>query len=190
MIETFERLKEANDSIVTVEIKGKQYAEVNQRIKAFRMLCPNGSITTELVSNEDGVCVFRAYVKDESGNLLGTGTAYEKETSSFINKTSYIENCETSAVGRALGIAGFGIDVAIRSAEEEANAEIQQDQLISEDISNQKIPEVKVQALIARCEADGVSVSKVCELYKVKTLEDLTEKKFANLHEHWDKIKA
>ena len=38
-----------------------------------------------------------------------TGYAYEKEGSSFINKTSALENCETSAVGRALAILGFEI---------------------------------------------------------------------------------
>lgn len=190
MIETYERLEQANSSIVTTDIKGKEYAEVNQRVKAFRMLCPDGCIETELVSNEDGVCVMKAYVRNEFGTLLGTGTAYERENSSYINKTSYIENCETSAVGRALGMCGFGIDAAIRSAEEEANAEIQQAQLQEEDISKQKIPEVKVNALIARCTSDGVSVEKLCELYKVKELADLTEKKFANINEHWDKIKA
>ena len=115
-------LVEANGSIKTTDIKGKEYAEVHQRIKAFRMLCPHGTISTELVSNENGVCVFRATVLDENGIILGTGTAYEKESSSFINKTSYIENCETSAVGRALGMAGFGIDTSVASYEEVANA--------------------------------------------------------------------
>lgn len=190
MIETYERLQQANEAIQTTDIKGKEYAEVNQRVKAFRMICPDGRIETEMLSNENGICVFRASVIDEAERVLATGTAYEKENSSFINKTSYIENCETSAVGRALGFAGFGIDVAIRSAEEEANAEIQQEQLKTEDISNQLISEVKVNALVARCEADGVSVEKLCELYKVKKLSDLTEKKFANIHEHWDKIRA
>ena len=190
MIDSFERLQEANKSIETTDIKGKEYAEVNQRVKAFRMLCPSGCIMTELLSNENGVCIIQASVFDEAGNLLGTGTAYEKEGSTFINKTSYIENCETSAVGRALGMAGFGIDVAIRSAEEEANAEIQQEILKTEDIAKQKITEVKVKALLQRCETDGVDVLKLCELYKVKALEDLTEKKYANINEHWDKIKA
>ena len=112
----------ANEQIKTTDIKGKEYAEVNQRIKAFRMIYPQGTINTELVSNENGVCIFRASVHTEDGVLLGTGTAYEKEDSTFINKTSYIENCETSAVGRALGMAGFGIDVSVASAEEVANA--------------------------------------------------------------------
>ena len=112
----------ANETIKTTDIKGKEYAEVNQRIKAFRMVYPGGSIITEMLSNENGVCIFRAIVKDPDGVVLGTGTAYEKENSTFINKTSYIENCETSAVGRALGMAGFGIDVSVASAEEVANA--------------------------------------------------------------------
>ena len=112
----------ANETIKTTDIKGKEYAEVNQRIKAFRMVYPQGSIITDMVSNGNGVCVFKATVSTEDGVVLGTGTAYEKEDSSFINKTSYIENCETSAVGRALGMAGFGIDVSVASAEEVANA--------------------------------------------------------------------
>lgn len=116
----------ANDTIETTDIKGKEYAEVNQRIKAFRMVYPDGIIDTNMVSNENGVCIFKAmvgyYEEDGCVRWLGTGYAYEKENSSFINKTSYIENCETSAVGRALGMAGFGIDVSVASAEEVANA--------------------------------------------------------------------
>lgn len=112
----------ANETIKTTDIKGKDYAEVNQRIKAFRMVYPQGTIQTQMINNENGVCIFQARVYDESNKLLGTGTAYEKEDSSFINKTSYIENCETSAVGRALGMCGFGIDVSVASAEEVQNA--------------------------------------------------------------------
>ena len=112
----------ANETIKTTDIKGKDYAEVNERIKVFRMLCPNGAIETELLSNNDGMVIMKATIKDEKGNILGTGTAYERENSSFINKTSYIENCETSAVGRALGMLGIGIDTSVASYEEVANA--------------------------------------------------------------------
>lgn len=112
----------ANEKMNAVDIKGKLYMEVNQRIKAFRMLYPKGTIETEMLSNENGICVFKASAYDENGYLLATGTAYEKEDSSFINKTSYIENCETSAVGRALGMCGIGIDVSVASAEEVQNA--------------------------------------------------------------------
>ena len=118
----WKELEQANKQMQGIDIKGKFYMEVNQRIKAFRMVCPQGSIITEMISNENGVCVFKATVLNEEKTILGTGTAYEKESSTFINKTSYIENCETSAVGRALGMCGFGIDTSIASAEEVTNA--------------------------------------------------------------------
>lgn len=122
----YEEIRKANETITTTDIKGKEYAEVNQRIKAFRMVEPNGSILTEILSNSNGVVVFKASVLNGDGNILATGHAYEKEDSSFINKTSYIENCETSAVGRALGLCGFGIDTSIASYEEVKNAVINQ----------------------------------------------------------------
>ena len=124
---TYEDIQKAGQTIKTTDIRGKQYAEVNQRIKAFRMLCPNGCISTEILSNEDGIVVMKAYVSNEDGKLIGTGTAYEKEGSSNINKTSYIENCETSAVGRALAMCGLGIDLSVASYEEVANAIEQQE---------------------------------------------------------------
>lgn len=125
---TFEQLNQANSLCKTTPVKDKPYVEVNQRIKAFRSVCPGGAIITDMISNENGVCVFRATIYDEEQKILGTGTAYEKETSSYINKTSYIENCETSAVGRALGMCGFGIDTSIASAEEVQNAILNQNE--------------------------------------------------------------
>ena len=127
----------ANEMIVPTDIKGKPYMEVNQRIKAFRMVYPNGTIKTEMLSNENGVCIFKATIWNDN-KLLATGTAYEKENSTFINKTSYIENCETSAIGRALGIAGFGIDVSVASAEEVQNA-INNQKISKEDAEEYKI---------------------------------------------------
>lgn len=135
---TYDDLKEVNKTIKTTDIEGKKYAEVNQRIKAFRMLYPTGPIITEMVSNENGVCVFKASIYTDEQKLLATGTAYEKENSSFINKTSYIENCETSAIGRALGIAGFGIDTSLASADEVQNA-IQNQEVTQEEAENYKL---------------------------------------------------
>ena len=124
---TYNDLVLVNAKMKSTPVKGKPYVEVNERIKAFRQLCPHGAIVTEMLSNADGVCVFRATIYDGDQNIIGTGTAYEKENSSNINKTSYIENCETSAVGRALGMCGFGIDTSIASAEEVSNAIAQQE---------------------------------------------------------------
>ena len=126
---TFEEIKKANEQAKKTDIKGKPYTEVNERIKAFRMVCPDGYIETQIVSLADGICVMRAevgYYENGQRQILASGTAYEREDSSYINKTSYIENCETSAVGRALGMAGFGIDTSVASYEEVANAILNQ----------------------------------------------------------------
>lgn len=110
----------------TVDIKGKDYIPVNERIKYFRENYPNWSLTSEIINIEDNVCIIKAIIKDENEVIKATGLAYEKEGNSFINKTSYIENCETSAWGRALGNLGIGIDTSIASAEEVQNANLNQ----------------------------------------------------------------
>ena len=110
----------------TVDIKGKAYVEVSTRVKFFRDNYKNWGIETEIITLDNGICVVRAVVKDDNGVIKSTGTAYEKENSTFINKTSYIENCETSAVGRALGFLGIGIDEGIASKEEVQNAQLNQ----------------------------------------------------------------
>ena len=178
----FEDIKKANETIMTTDIKGKEYAEVNQRIKAFRMVYPTGYIVTNMESNDNGVCIFKAQVgyyvehntvsEDKNDKkyqdtylekiTLATGTAYEKENSTFINKTSYIENCETSAIGRALGMAGFGIDTSIASAEEVANAIENQNRKIEKtQIAKIKklIPEDKLNAML--------------NYYKIEKIEDM-----------------
>lgn len=166
---TYEDIKRANDSIKATPIKGKNYAEVNQRIKAFRMLYPEGYIITEMESNENGVCIFTALVgyTDEQNNdhTLGTGTAYEKEGSTFINETSYIENCETSAVGRALGMAGIGIDTSVASYEEVSNAMANQKEALSERKATPKQIEV-----LRRSGAEA----KLLKKYGITELEDMT----------------
>lgn len=118
-------IQKVNKDLKTTNIKGKEYVEVNQRIKGFRQLYPEGSILTEIISLENGFVVMKATVL-VNGEIIGTGHAFEKESSSYINKTSYIENCETSAVGRALGMCGIGIDTSVASAEEVALAIEQQ----------------------------------------------------------------
>lgn len=123
---TSEGITKANAVMPKIPVKGKNYAMVPARVQAFRMMCPDGYIGTEIVDMHDGVVTMQATVKDETGKVLATGLAQEKETSNYINKTSYIENCETSAVGRALGMLGLGSDEQMASAEELCNAITQQ----------------------------------------------------------------
>lgn len=136
----FKDLKRINEELKTIDVKGKQYVEVNQRVMAFRELYPEGSIYSDVVEMGNGVVTIKATVSDADGRILATGMAYEKEGSSFINKTSYIENCETSAVGRALGFLGIGIDGSIASFEEVENAKAQQNakKMTAEELGNLK----------------------------------------------------
>lgn len=124
----YEDIARANETIKTMtltrknnktgEIISKEYAEVNQRVKAFRMVHPNGFIRTEIISHDNGIVLMKATVTDDEDRMLATAYAQENQKASAINANAYIENCETSAIGRALGFCGFGIDVAIASADE------------------------------------------------------------------------
>jgi hypothetical protein len=64
------------------------------------------------------------------GSIVAQGHAHEEKTASSINKTSYVENCETSAVGRALAMLGIGIDTSIASANEVEEAIAKQQAMV------------------------------------------------------------
>lgn len=180
----FEDIQRVNQSIKTTNIKGKEYAEVNQRIKAFRQLYPQGTISTEIISLEDNMCVMKATVMNEDGAVLGSGHAFEIKQG-MINSTSYIENCETSAVGRALGMCGFGIDTSVASYEEVNNAIAQQEQAksspakkkIQEEESKKEVtprendysyPDIQeAHDLLSYCVAEHISWHKVWDSYKL-----------------------
>lgn len=118
--------KEVNDRLTRTNIKGRQYIDVAQRIQGFWELYPQGRIVTEMVADDGKRCVFKAEAYDmaEGGaGLLATGHAYEVNSGRGVNATSYIENCETSAVGRALGMLGIGSTDSIASADEVMNAQ-------------------------------------------------------------------
>lgn len=124
---TFDKLTELSAEMHLTPIKGKGYATVNERVKAFRKLIPEGAISTEVISLTGEVgqrtITIKATIYDENGKILATGISDEVEGSSNINKTSFVENCETSAVGRAIGFLGLGIDEAMCTAEEVNTAE-------------------------------------------------------------------
>lgn len=191
---TFEQLQEANKTLSTMDIKGKSYVLVNERVRAFRMLYPNGIITTEIVSLADGVVVMKATVSDDTGCLLSTGYAYEKESSSYINKTSYIENCETSAVGRALGFLGIGIDTSIASYEEVQNAVNNQGGAVEQPKTKEqpKQSPIGIDAaakLLKVLDKNGIAPDTIFSLYQVKSLSDLTSVQEAHIELNLAKIK-
>tara|TARA_Y100000590_G_scaffold143234_1_gene164408 strand:+ start:3691 stop:4509 length:819 start_codon:yes stop_codon:yes gene_type:complete len=112
--------------IKTTKIGKKEYVEVDERIRLFWELHPNWTILTEMVYNceEQMVCIFKAKIIDENDVIKATGHAreFQADKKSMVNKTSHVENCETSAIGRALGIKGIITEYGIASADEVRNA--------------------------------------------------------------------
>lgn len=104
----------------TVLIKGKEYVQVKDRVLAFNEKYPNGRITTEIISHENGLWIIKATVMPDIKiqERYFTGFSQAKENDSLINKTSALENAETSAVGRALAMMGIGVIENIGSADE------------------------------------------------------------------------
>lgn len=109
----------------TISIKGKSYVTVNERLKYFRENFKGYALVSELVDVNDRTALIRAVVKNEKGEIVATGTSFERADNkkSMVNATSHVENCETSAWGRALGNFGIGIDASVASADEVQHAE-------------------------------------------------------------------
>ena len=121
----------------TISIHSKEYATVALRIAvARRVLGTSLNITTEIISIDKDTVVMKAVIEIDS-RFISTGYAEEKRTASRINQTSAVENCETSAVGRALAFAGFTND-KLASAEEVSAAIEQQDKKIQKALSELK----------------------------------------------------
>ena len=115
----------------TVKIHGKEYKTVALRIQEFREKHPDFTIQTDLVEANDTLVVMKATIS-AGGIVISTGYAEEVRTASKINRTSALENAETSAVGRALAFFGLG-GSEIASADEVANAISQQNNQASSE---------------------------------------------------------
>lgn len=109
----------------TVNIHGKEYETVASRVHRFKSDFTSLAIITELLERDDSTVVMKASIIDPDGRVLATGHAEENRQASTINRTSALENCETSAIGRAL--ASFGLaGTEFATADEVAQAIKQQ----------------------------------------------------------------
>ena len=127
----------------SVNIKGKEYVEVNERLRYFRSTYPNYSLTSEVLEKTDKSILILASIINEDGRVIANGMAEEEKGSTFINKTSYVENCETSAWGRALANFGIGLDTSVASADEVQNAIVNQEPKgVLMDLNDEKMEDV------------------------------------------------
>lgn len=104
-----------------VNIHGREYTTVAKRVQMFREKHPDWLLQTELVSRDAECVVMKASIAAPDGRIIATGHAEEYRKASTINKTSALENAETSAIGRALAAMGLG-GSEFASADEVAQA--------------------------------------------------------------------
>jgi hypothetical protein len=123
----------ANKDTGIVNIHGKEYFTVAKRVGMFREQYKlDLSLSTELVSRDADCVVMKATITDQNGRVLATGHSEEYRQASQINRTSALENAETSAIGRALAALGLG-GTEFASADEVANAIQQQGRITPTD---------------------------------------------------------
>jgi hypothetical protein len=105
----------------------QDYITVNERVEKFYAEFVDGRIITHIVEHdsERGFILMRAEVfrNFEDDRPIATGHAYELKSEGYVQRTSYLEVCETSAVGRALALAGYEVKKSIASREEIEKAE-------------------------------------------------------------------
>lgn len=150
----------------TINIKGKEYITVNERLIYFRNQAnfKGWQIIETIVSIDDKEGIFKVSLFNDKGHEIASAHAQEYRDSSYINKTSFVENGFTSALGRALGYLGIGIDTSIASADEVKNAVSNQKQATAED-DRKWLTEAQLNATL---KATADQARKVMKTFKMK----------------------
>lgn len=104
-----------NNKLPTIDLQGKQYVQVKDRIKYFRENFKDYSIVTEPKSTEGSV-MFCAKIVNSNDKIVSTAHSYGK-----LSQAKAFEKLESVAIGRALAIFGIGIDDSVASADEIAD---------------------------------------------------------------------
>lgn len=164
--------------VKTIKIRGKDYVEVSERIRYFNENFPSGSITTYIDYHENFVrCKAIVHPDNNNPERSFTGHAEEDRTQGMINKTSAVENCETSAVGRALAMMGIGIVGGVASAEEVQGAIKKQSKVnsVPKNAPSTDKQSKEIRELIVTVGAEEADVYSWIETtFAVDCLEDLT----------------
>lgn len=128
-----------------IKIKGRDYITVNERLKHFRLddTYKGWNIIEDVAEINNNEIIVTVTIVDQDGQLRSKASSQEYRDSSLINKTSFLENAATSALGRALGYLGIGIDTSIASAEEMNQAVVRQE-YITKNERNQPLEKRKL----------------------------------------------
>ena len=173
----------------TINIKGKNYVPVVERLKEFRSSenFKDWSLETEWLSITQEVATCRVIIRDENGVLKSTGTAMElrDEKSSLVNKTSHVENAETSAIGRALGNLGIGLDGdEVASYEEVSRAKKQQlISSINSMVDERNRDEYEKEYKLSEIGMMSIEDLEILKKYKTKNLGSLDLKDLQTTHD-------
>jgi len=147
-----------------VDIRGKKYTTVAERIvDLHENTSGDYSIETEIVQFDADVAVIKATLAIGSNRYQGH--AFERTASSQINKTSHLENCETSAIGRALAAAGYG------GTEYASANEVQQ--AIHQQAAPTVDPVVAFTKAVRDLAPSQESLNSALKAYEVSTLEEI-----------------
>lgn len=159
-----------------VIIHGREYQTVALRIRNFREAHPMWCVACDVVERNVDCVVMRCIIADETGRTIATGYAEEYRATSGINKTSALENCETSAIGRALAAAGYG-GTEFASANEVENA-ITSKPEAHDSLANKPVDEGQVSTLVDWVNTTDSDMGKFCAVFGVSTIEELPAGKY------------
>lgn len=156
-------------------IRGKEYQTVALRVQKFRETHPAHALTSTVIYRDDECVVMQATIADEAGRVLANGHAEEYRKSSQVNKTSALENAETSAIGRALAAFGFG-GTEFASANEVQNAIHQQD----DERGAGGMPDAEYNRLVGMAKSAGMSERDLASKYDVADLRALNQQQYGD----------
>jgi len=151
-----------------IKIKGRDYITVNERLKHFRLddTYKGWNIIEDVAEINNNEIIVTVTIVDADGMLRSKASSQEYRDSSMINKTSFLENAATSALGRALGYLGIGIDTSIASAEEMNGAINRQEYLKKVEqvpLKKRKLTDDQLEKLVE--EGTHIQAKKVIETF-------------------------
>ena len=131
-IMNIKEIQSAISEMQSLNLRGNEYTQVQQRVEAFRKHVGTAySIHSEIITNDGKTVLIKASITDKDGRIVAEGLAEELRGSSNVNKTSPIENCETSAWGRAL--ANLGLHGGKMASVEEIQIAKNKEKMIDEE---------------------------------------------------------